>query len=155
VIGIVLLTALIRAALALPRPEFAILADAHDAPSLARLFLPPAAPPNAYALYISDRSIWILAEQLGALDPHPVEQAWHVQDTNAFDGFGAEGRYDRVRLARLFLGHRLRVARGSLTAAGVLRAYTLLSPYPDRTLTRLMPGTMVIIVDVSALIGQR
>jgi hypothetical protein len=151
---VVLLVPLVAAAGIAPGPEPSLLADAYRAPTLARLFLPPAAPPNAYALYVSERNIWTLAGQLRALDVQPVAHAWQVQQTNPFEGFGAEGRYDRVRLARLFLGRRLRVARGSLNEAGVLRGYTLLSPYPDETLTRLMPGTMVIIVDIAALIRR-
>jgi hypothetical protein len=60
------------------------------------------------------------------------------------DAFGAAGRYDRAALARLYAGKRVRVARGWIEYVDRFESVTLLSPYPDATLTRLLPGTMVI-----------
>ena len=40
------------------------------------------------------------------------------------------------------------VARGSLVRDSRRLAYTLISPYPDATLTRLEPGTLVIVFHV-------
>jgi len=60
------------------------------------------------------------------------------------DAFGAAGPYDRAALARLYAGKRVRVARGWMEYVDRFESVTLLSPYPDATLTRLLPGTMVI-----------
>ena len=60
------------------------------------------------------------------------------------DAFGAAGSYDRAALARLYAGKRVRVARGWIEYADRFESVTLLSPYPDAALTRLLPGTMVI-----------
>jgi hypothetical protein len=61
-----------------------------------------------------------------------------------FDAFGAAGSYDRAALARLYGGTRVRVTRGWMAYVDRFESVTLLSPYPDATLTRLLPGTMVI-----------
>ena len=61
-----------------------------------------------------------------------------------FDAFGAAGSYDRAALALLYAGKRVRVARGWIDYPDRFESVTLLSPYPDATLTRLLPGTMVI-----------
>jgi hypothetical protein len=60
------------------------------------------------------------------------------------DAFGTAGPYDRAALARLYGGKRVRVARGWIDNADRFESITLLSPYPDATLTRLLPGTMII-----------
>jgi hypothetical protein len=61
-----------------------------------------------------------------------------------FDAFGGAGSYDRAALARLYVGTRVRVARGWMEYVDRFESVTLLSPYPDAALTRLLPGTMVI-----------
>ena len=60
------------------------------------------------------------------------------------DAFGAAGPYNRAALTRLYAGKRVRVARGWIDHADRFESVTLLSPYPNATLTRLLPGTMVI-----------
>ena len=60
------------------------------------------------------------------------------------DAFGAAGPYDRAALARLYTGKRVRVARGWMEYGDRFESITLLSPQPDATLNRLLPGTMVI-----------
>ena len=62
----------------------------------------------------------------------------------AFDAFGTAGSYNRAALALLYAGKRVRVARGWTEYPDRFESVTLLSPYPDATLTRLLPGTMVI-----------
>ena len=62
----------------------------------------------------------------------------------SLDAFGAAGSYDRAALTRLYGGKRVRVARGWIAYADRFEAVTLLSPYPNAALTRLLPGTMVI-----------
>jgi hypothetical protein len=61
-----------------------------------------------------------------------------------FDAFGAAGSFNRAALALLYGGKRVRVARGWTEYPDRFESVTLLSPYPDATLTRLLPGTMVI-----------
>jgi hypothetical protein len=63
---------------------------------------------------------------------------------DALDAFGAAGPYNRAALARLFAGTRVRVARGWVEYPDRFESVTLLSPYPDATLSRLLPGTMMI-----------
>jgi hypothetical protein len=60
------------------------------------------------------------------------------------DAFGTAGSYSRSRLARLYGGRRVTVRRGWREDGGRFESLTLLSPYPDPTLTRLRPGTMII-----------
>jgi hypothetical protein len=60
------------------------------------------------------------------------------------EAFGTAGPYDRAAVARLYGGKRIRVARGWIERGDRFESITLLSPYPDATLTRLIPGTMVI-----------
>ncbi|HKB13067.1 MAG TPA: hypothetical protein VKD69_20525, partial [Vicinamibacterales bacterium] len=60
------------------------------------------------------------------------------------DAFGSAGAYDRSKLARLYGGTRVHVARMWSGTARDLTSTTRLSPYPDPTLTRLIPGTLEI-----------
>lgn len=62
----------------------------------------------------------------------------------ALDAFGDAGSYDRARLARLFGGRRVTVVRGWQSEGNRFESVTLLSPYPDPTLSRLQPGTLII-----------
>ena len=120
-------------------------------PALERLFTPPAVPRDLYEVYESPRSIEQLAAALRARDAAPHQGAWHVRQIGPGDAFGAEGSYDRARLAMLVGGRRISVARGSLrNADGTLTGFTLLSPYPDPTLSELRTGTMIIVFHVPA-----
>jgi hypothetical protein len=67
-----------------------------------------------------------------------------IETLNPSDAFGAAGQYDRAALARLYGGRQVRVARGWLQRRDQFESITLVSPHPDRTLTRLEPGTMAI-----------
>ena len=62
----------------------------------------------------------------------------------ALDAFGAAGTYDRARLARLYGGTRARVSRSWTRTSGEFISITRISPYPDATLSRLLPGTLEI-----------
>jgi hypothetical protein len=122
-------------------------------PRLTRLFTPPAAPPGIYEVFRSERRIADLAAELRALDPAPVGDAWNVAPLSPVDAFGTTGPYDAPKLARLYMGSRPQVARGSLRTSEGLVAYTLIAPWPDADLTALQPGTMVIVFRVTALTG--
>jgi hypothetical protein len=67
-----------------------------------------------------------------------------VEELEPLDAFGAAGIYDRSALARLYGGRRVNVARGWIRRKDRFESVTLLSPYPDASLTHLLEGTMVI-----------
>lgn len=67
-----------------------------------------------------------------------------VEALEALDAFGAAGTYDRPKLARLYGGMRVQVARGWIRTGHRFESITRLSPYPDTTLTHLLPGTLEI-----------
>ena len=67
-----------------------------------------------------------------------------IEAVEALDAFGTAGSYDRSKLARLYGGTRVRVARGWTRAGDTVESITRLSPYPDPTLTHLLPGTLEI-----------
>jgi len=113
-------------------------------PALARLFTPLSVPPGTYEVFTSTEGIEALTARLRALDPAPSAGAWAPSRPEAFAAFGQDGLYDRPRLARLFNGKRVTVVRGTLARDGRHVAYTLISPYPDPTLSRIVDGTMVI-----------
>jgi len=118
---------------------------------LAWLFVPAAAPPGAYDVFRSSRPIAQLVDQLRRRDPSPRADAWRILRADPVTAFGTEGRYDRSRLARLFVGRQVEVARGALESGGDVSSYTLITPVPDRTLSTLDPDTMVIVTHVGRL----
>lgn len=96
------------------------------------------------------RPIEDLTAALKAVDPAPAPGAWALTRLEAHDAFGQAGVYDRFTLAQLFGGRRVTVVRGSLSRGTARDAYTLISPYPDPSLTRLDPGTLVIVLHLDA-----
>ena len=69
---------------------------------------------------------------------------WLTETLPPLDAFGGAGAYDRAALSRLYGGRRVIVARGWIEEGHRFEALTLISPHPDATLTRLLPGTLVI-----------
>jgi hypothetical protein len=116
--------------------------------ALERQFTPIAARDGAYVISTVETSITELAAELKSLDGAPTPGAWQVAHAEAHEAFGQAGLYDRFQLAELFGGQRLSVVRGSLVSGGYRTAYTLISPYPDGTLSRIVHGTMVIQVSI-------
>ena len=121
-----------------------------DAAAYLRLFAPFGTRAAAYRIFVTTLPIDTLLGRL-AQDPsllHPPG-AWVPAPVLPADAFGQTGRYDRSRLARLYGASRPVVARGPRGAAGrPTEAWTLVSPFPSRDLTRLEPGTMLIVVDL-------
>ena len=78
----------------------------------------------------------------------PIEavagHGWSISATAPLDAFGLGTAYDRSRVSRLYGGSRPLVARGWIQEDGHFVAVTLISPYPDQTLTRLVPGTLIL-----------
>jgi len=67
-----------------------------------------------------------------------------VEELEPLDAFGTSGTYDRAALVRLYGGHRVKVSRGWRQADDEFESVSLISPYPDASLTRSQPGTLVI-----------
>jgi hypothetical protein len=116
-----------------------ILLQACD-PALAALFAPPHPVLGRYEVCAAPDSIDRIVSspeglryRLGAIEP-----------TDPLDAIGAAGAYDRLAVARLYGGSRPRVARGWRRDGDQFESITLVSPYPDVSLTRLVPGTLVI-----------
>ena len=98
--------------------------------ALVTLFTPPHARLGRYQVCAS-------GEPIQPLNGGPIEAL------EALDAFGA-GTYDRPALSRLYGGTRVRVARGWTRTGDRFESITRLSPYPDASLTRLLPGTLEI-----------
>jgi hypothetical protein len=71
-------------------------------------------------------------------------QVGAVEAVDPLDAFGTSGPYDRSALSKLYGGRRARVARGWWRDGRMVGSATYVSPYPDRTFTTLVPGTLVI-----------
>jgi hypothetical protein len=100
-------------------------------PALVPLFTPPHPRLGRYEVCASEAP-------LQAVNGGPIEAL------EALDAFGTAGTYDRPALSRLYGGTRVRVARGWTRTGNRFEAITRLSPYPDASLTRLLPGTLEI-----------
>jgi len=81
-----------------------------------------------------------IAQPIEAVAGH----GWSISATAPLDAFGLGTSYDRSRVARLYGGSRPLVARGWIQEDGHFVAITLISPYPDETLTHLVPGTLIL-----------
>ena len=108
-------------------------------PALTLMFTPSRPQLGRYEVCTAAGSI----EETMAADTRGLHYG-DIEALEALDAFGAGGPYDRARLARLYGGTRVRVARGWTETTGGFESVTLLSPYPDPTLEHLQPGTMMI-----------
>ena len=70
--------------------------------------------------------------------------SWTIESVAPLDAFGAAGSSNRAAVAQLYGGRRPTVARGWTTENGRFLSITLVSPYPNRELTALEPGTLII-----------
>src|SRR5688500_4524882 len=120
-----------------------------DAPGHLHIFAPPAHRDD-YRAAVSPLD---LDRVLQALDDETVIRtpgAWTPRSQLPADAFGRSGTYDRWTVARLYGSRQPRVARGVRTgSAGVLESWTLISPYPSADLTRLEPGTLLIVLRIA------
>ena len=121
-----------------------------DAPAYLPLFAPAGPRAAAYHMFVSRLGLDALTAAL-ASEPsllHPPG-SWTTAAVLAADAFGQTGAYDRSRLARLYGSKRAVVARGPRgTATRATEAWTLISPYPSADLTRLEPGTLLIVLNL-------
>jgi hypothetical protein len=107
-------------------------------PALTALFTPIRPSLGRYDVCTTPDPLERVAERDGELQFRASEML------DPLDAFGSAGPYNRAALARLYIGMRVRVARGWAQHGDRFESATLLSPYPDATLTRLVPGTMMI-----------
>ena len=108
-------------------------------PLLGALFTPSRPELGRYEVCTTSAGLESAAAGTGA----PGHEVW-IEALEALDAFGAAGPYNRAALARLYGGTRVRVVRRWQQRGNQFISETLLSPYPDATLTRLNSGTMVI-----------
>ena len=111
-------------------------------PVLTALFTPPNPHVGRYQICTTN----------GRID-EVAEAGWTIESLDPLDAFGRAGLYDRGALARLYGGRRPRVARGWRQQGDRFESVTLVSPYPDASLSHLNPGTMLIVFSVATSIS--
>jgi len=109
-------------------------------PTLAALFAPAHPTQGRYEVCEESDAI----DTVVAAGGHEGLHYSNLEFTDPLDALGAAGDYDRSRVARLYGGSRPRVARGWRQDGDHFESVTLVSPYPDAALDRLLPGTLVI-----------
>jgi hypothetical protein len=129
-------------------PSTSLRAGWREAPEYVGLFAPPAQR-AAYRAYVSPQGLEATLKQLDA-DPgilHPPG-AWKPQPLIPYDAFGLSGGYNRWKVAGLYRSRRAQVARGPRTDQGAMESWTLIEPFPDVTLERFAPGTLIIVLRI-------
>jgi len=112
-------------------------------PRLAALFVPAHPVLGRYEVCVeSDPIGTLVAAWSGPAGPH--YRISPVESSDPIEALGGAGDYDRARVARLYGSSRAQVARGWRQEADRFESITLVSPFPDPTLDRLNPGTLVI-----------
>jgi hypothetical protein len=106
-------------------------------PALTALFTPRSPQLGHYEVCTSPEPLPAAAERIR-------HTSWNVESLPPLDAFGTGGSYNRAALSRLFRGQRPSVARGWIQEDGRFESLTLISPYPARSLDRLVPGTLII-----------
>jgi hypothetical protein len=110
-----------------------------ESPLFRPLFTPSRVPEGTYNTFVTPRSLDDVLAELQA----GVEE----QTVVALEAFGQSGGYNRWTLARLYGARRARVARLPRVENGeAVEFWTLISPYPDPSLQRLEPGTLLIVL---------
>jgi len=107
--------------------------ETHCDPTLGRIFSPQHALLGRYEVCTDPGA-------LPALTPAGAS----IDFIDAVDAFGRLGAFDRAALVRLYAGTRPQIARTWTQSGGRFEALTFISPYPDATLTRFEPGTLLI-----------
>lgn len=118
-----------------------------DAPEYVAL-LAPAGHQDAYRAMVSplapDALLPILEIGLSLLK---APGAWAAHTAGAFEAFGKAGAYDRTTMARLYRGRQVKLVRGPRAVGGrVTESWSLISPYPNPAVTRLEPGTLILVL---------
>ena len=119
-----------------------------DAPEYIALFAPVGPRTAAFRMYESAEDLDTVLRQLAG-DSTLLQSpgAWEVRALAPTDAFGLAGPYDRARVTRLYRAERVRVARGARVLEGrITEAWTIISPYPDIGLQRLVRGTLLVVL---------
>ena len=138
---------------ATPARPTPVILPGRSAPALAKLFTPRTAPAGSYAASVLelplDRATALVRQRLGQESaPAGADGAWRAVRTAPLDAFGATAPYNKSQLAQLYVALPANVVRAPVAQDGtVIGSVTLISPYPDPTLSRLEPGTLVIYFD--------
>jgi hypothetical protein len=117
------------------------------APAFVALFT-PAFPPGAYEAYVTAAPLEAVLRRLDS-DPAILRPpgAWRVTPAAAREAFAGHGTHNPWQLARLYGGRAASVARGPRgEGSRPSESWTLISPYPDATLSKLEPGTLLLVV---------
>jgi hypothetical protein len=109
-------------------------------PALAELFVPAHPQLGRYDVCEQAESIDAL---VAAGRPEGLRYGT-IEAADPLDALGGAGSYDRSRVARLYGATRPKLARGWRRVGHQFESITLVSPYPDASLERLVPGTLVI-----------
>ena len=102
-------------------------------PALTALFTPARPRLGHYEVCTTDEPIESVAER-----------GWAIEPLDPLDAFGGAGPYDRFAISRLYGGRRARVAHGWRQSGDTFESITLISPYPDSSIEKLQPGTMIV-----------
>jgi hypothetical protein len=137
------------------RPAFRV--PGTPAPALAKQFTPRHAPAGAYEVVVLEGGIQRAREQVleavrSASATVPPGEALALQSLDPLQAFGRAGTYSQTTVARLYTGRKANVVRIPVEQHGrTIAAITLISPYPDPTLSRLEEGTMLILLNIDEL----
>jgi len=112
-------------------------------PAMTRLFTPLHPQLGRYEVCTDPRPLSEVVVARGGSGPESFHES-AVEELEPLDAFGGAGTYDRFALARLYGGRRVKVVRGWRRADDRFESETLLSPYPNASLDRLEPGTMIV-----------
>jgi len=115
-----------------------------EAPEYVDLFA-PAARRSAYRAWVSPQGIEGTLQRI-VRDPGVLRPpgAWTIQPQIPYDAFGLSGSYNRWKVAGLYRSRRAQVAHGPRLDQGQMESWTLIAPYPDASLERLEPGTLIL-----------
>jgi len=113
--------------------ETVLLALVTADPALAALFTPIQPVLGRYDVVVTAEPIDRVKQPDAAIDV-----------VDPLDALGFAGPYDRGAVSRLYASRRARVVREWQREGSTFVAITLISPYPDAALTRLVEGTMAI-----------
>jgi hypothetical protein len=133
-----------------PATPAAALGQWREAPAYLSLFVPRLYR-QSYRAFTSTMALDAAARLAASAgdDGEAPPGAWIPREENPLDAFGQGGTYDRWRVVRLYGSRRPRVARGPRHRRGLVdESWTMISPYPSADLTRLEPGTLLIILRV-------
>jgi hypothetical protein len=130
-------------------PVFLLAITLVPSPAHTRLFVPPALHDGLSEAFVVEASIDDVAAEYRRISPPRQRASFRIEAVGSLDAFDGAAMYDRARVARLYRSRRARIARGPIIRDGRVREMvTLISPYPDGRLERLVEGTLVIVLRI-------